>query len=1134
MDDRGPLPGKSALVWFAWPNRPGLPKDVVGSEVLLTRPANGAYVLAVDQITAFVRPDTDRDGLELERAFGGTASRVVVAAEAVTSKEPHKLGVLVHRYDRGPQWPAVVVGVEDKAIQTVSRLASNRSVRTPAQAIRWLQDRLVLAPASNSPAGTSARVIVSAGPRGDLSAPVAFRVHGRGIEADVRTVDDRLVVQRVKRPTRGDEIGALKLVRCDLVLDDQSRATRMREETKRQLNRLAGGEGFLAMWHEYNRLESRLIRTQVRDTGYVQYQSAHVLVDGTIRFTVDEAPPRSDGQLPVVELARQAVLSGEELELEAATDRPNVLMGDELADSEWGLVDEGLGRDTVSGTVVRADVAERTIDFRPSKREAEKPGIGGSRPAAPPPCGVLYRSFRGSRRSLLRRRQAFERILRGVTHIPNLLALLEGDPVEAEWRPPVAPLSAAARRCFAGEPKPMQVEALRVALNTPDIAVIQGPPGTGKTQVITALQTRLAEVGRAHRTISGSMLLTSYQHAAVDEMVSRSRVDGIPPEKIDRLGRGTTEARDTWRRELVKEVGATVDRLDAGPVLVALRQVAAIVAGYLVAPLPPEGTVRLLHDVDRLCVGLLPVNLADEVRRRRIVLEASQRIPLIAHSDEHELALRAVRGLRTLPASFVDDGPAAAAKAVRRLAGLVDDHDRIAEHLDLLRAASAWAESEPPPFLADLATVQRRLLDLLAAPAGPIAEVTVDPSLRQLLQDVVAELEDQARRSEHDGVVVALLDYLEGLEGDPAAVDWTHRQYTASFAATCQQVSSPAMCEAKSETNVDDVVFDTVIVDEAARANPLDLMIPLIHAGRRIILVGDHQQLPQMLEPDVEREFERLDSEVKGRLRESLFERLFTGLNKPGMADQRVVTLDTQFRMHPVLGSFVSRSFYDNRLESPRPAEEFAHSLPGYGAAAAAWLSVPYHAGPEHGGRSKFRRAEAQRIAAELQRLLAESPDLTFGVIAFYRSQVREIWQELAKPECGLARRADHGYEIAEHIRHDSSGRALERLRVGTVDAFQGNEFDVVFLSVTRSSARREPRPPVGTAPYRRWLGSRYGHLILKNRLCVAMSRQKRLLVAVGDQAMFEPPEAPAEIEPLTGFLRLCREGEPHGRVVQA
>ncbi len=47
--------------------------------------------------------------------------------------------------------------------------------------------------------------------------------------------------------------------------------------------------------------------------------------------------------------------------------------------------------------------------------------------------------------------------------------------------------------------------------------------------------------------------------------------------------------------------------------------------------------------------------------------------------------------------------------------------------------------------------------------------------------------------------------------------------------------------------------FPTVIVDEAARANPLDLLIPVTQASERVILVGDHRQLPQVIDEQTPR-----------------------------------------------------------------------------------------------------------------------------------------------------------------------------------------------------------------------------------------------------------------------------------------
>src|SRR5690606_28798005 len=100
------------------------------------------------------------------------------------------------------------------------------------------------------------------------------------------------------------------------------------------------------------------------------------------------------------------------------------------------------------------------------------------------------------------------------------------------------------------------------------------------------------------------------------------------------------------------------------------------------------------------------------------------------------------------------------------------------------------------------------------------------------------------------------------------------------------------------------------------------------------------------------------------------------------------------------------------------------------------------------------RPVEAQAIAKEVRRLIDHDPKLTFGVIAFYSAQVHEIGQAMI--ETGLTEHANNarGWRIAEEwsTTYNHEGKKVERLRIGTVDAFQGKEFDVVFLSVTRSN----------------------------------------------------------------------------------
>ena len=167
----------------------------------------------------------------------------------------------------------------------------------------------------------------------------------------------------------------------------------------------------------------------------------------------------------------------------------------------------------------------------------------------------------------------------------------------------------------------MQERALEVALNTPDIALIQGPPGTGKTQVIAALQARLAEEGRGYAQLRGSILLTSFQHAAVDELVERSKVFGLPANKVDRTGRGTTVQADRWREETTGWLEHEVNASSFGHALSLLRTVTARAAGYLLTPTAPDQTARLLSELEELSAELLSAELADRLRCMRAKLE---------------------------------------------------------------------------------------------------------------------------------------------------------------------------------------------------------------------------------------------------------------------------------------------------------------------------------------------------------------------------------------------------------------------------------------------------------------------------------------------------------------------------------
>ena len=366
---------------------------------------------------------------------------------------------------------------------------------------------------------------------------------------------------------------------------------------------------------------------------------------------------------------------------------------------------------------------------------------------------------------------------------------------------------------------------------------------------------------------------------------------------------------------------------------------------------------------------------------------------------------------------------------------------------------------------------------LLASRALPDTEVDA------LLRAALDELSTLARRTTSPRAGV-LADLRDRLAGSRAAVDHTLDGYERALGATTSMSGSKMVAGEDFDRS-----YGLVIVDEAARANPLDLLIPLVLGNDTQLIVGDHRQLPQLVDREAAEEVYASDASLQDQLDESLFQRMYDVLDAAG----RAVMLDEQFRMHRVLGDYISQTFYGGELTSPRPDSHFVHGLAPWAPHPVAWLDV----GADHGGddrrrgeSSYTRPGEARIVVRELLRLWRERPDLTFGVIAMYSAQVKLLKREL-------------------HATAHVSERTEEDIRVGTVDSFQGREFDVVLLSLTRSNQREGWR-------------QRLGFTLDRPRLNVALSRAKRLVVVVGDSRTFLIGDD--EAAPIRAFHALCRD----------
>jgi hypothetical protein len=1048
---------------------------------------------------------------ELARIFARSTARMgwIAAVSPRAGRGPTvQLTLQLHEFPTVLSLPSgLEVGIDERIVEQVQkrqpRLASVDDV------CRWLTERVLLPPEPGQPEGAP-RMLFSGEADAGSGRRVAFRLLGAGVQIDVACgADDRLRATRVTESRRAGRASArrpVQLLCCPVRFCDATVAARFRGNARTELDQLVERAGsYLRIWKEYNALEAESILRRARTLGWLRYSKRVLLPDGSWRFALEEGE-RLDGML--TDLANDADVC-----LEAATTLPPELRGIEDAQG----VQDSESQPWV-GEIVGSDRQRKTLDLRPLDESDE-------RVLPPPGRGLLFVSLSGDRVRLRRREEAWSKIASAACPMPQLGMLIEGVPVPVRRTRSEEPLSPAAQRHFGGAPTTRQVAALRLALETPDIFLIQGPPGTGKTRTLAALQTRLAELTEQVRGIAGQTLLSSFQHDAVEHAAAATLVFGLPAVKLGQR-RGAEEGHDsvdTWRQERIEAMRADLARLPSRPVTVAYRHVRDRAVAYIKSVRSIDEGREVLRDVAEITSDFLPPALCDRLLELRQQLDNAPRSLRDVPGLLRDRAIQAVRSLRTEPISFADDGPRNACHALLRLPGILE----LAQpERELLQQAADCPDGAVPPgsLLEELRLLQGMLLDRMQEQRVVAGPPPVLAAVSDLLAEVTAALHERVRTTAA-GEESALSEYLHDLEKDAEGVRRAVMQYTAVLASTVQQAVTRRMAALKGLDS--GIVFDNVVIEEAARANPLDLFIPMSTARRRIILVGDHRQLPHILEPDVEAKLERsVVQETQEALKRSLFERLFVSLRARQKEDgiQRVITLDRQYRMHPVLGSFVSDTFYkpyNEGFESGVRAEDRLHGIVEYGNAVAVWKDIPKSQGGESGAKSKRRPIEAQWIAEEARRILNEHPQLSVGVISFYAAQVAELLVQME--HLGLAElRPDGERAVAASYRErkDTKGRISERLRVGTVDAFQGKEFDVVFLSMTRSN---DVRPDSEQGVRRKW-----GHLTLENRLCVAMSRQRCLLIVAGDAAMLSAEGAARHIRALVEFHALC--GGPYGK----
>jgi len=906
--------------------------------------------------------------------------------------------------------------------------------------------------------------------------------------------------------------GSLRLARGAVLFSDYTKTGRIRALAAGAMSQLTKETGsYLKQWDEYGAIEGEMLLARAKAVGRIDYHGTEQTTKG-VKFFVSSIPDQ--------------LTEGDEIEI--TSEQPLYLKNPDLT---WEAYSKALEEEFATKKDQKKNDAEMPASVYAPILKISKTSIELDLPSIPSGQMFLILSINGDKIQIERRMRARSAILEGRCANPLLGLLIEegGTLPDIQRVTKLKPLTSFVReKIFKHDPTPKQIEAIDVALNTPDIALVQGPPGTGKTTVVTAILERLNEEYDKTKSIRGQILVSGFQHDAVENIVARLSVNALPAVKFGRRSGDSEFTEDAVTEKINKWCSNVAENIrNKNPQIAQTEdqvRLAELFVAYSLCP-SKNNTVSLMKRI---------LDLPRDVISEDITSEAEE----IINSLQTELksndpsTLRLVRALRVSEAAFVDDG---AARAVDLLDKIEDGPAR--PDLSVLEKAARWRSGRPLSFLPELRELKEALLYKYLPSPDFRTEKPREDVLR-LVATVSQLLEKKLNSTNKRDAILA--EFLHELEDNPDGVREAIEDYNFVYAATTQQAVGKDIIRSKNKNvrydqRTEMVKYDTVIIDEAARTSPRDLLIPMSQAEKRIILVGDHRQLPHLIDEEVARALEGDDSSGPpvdvDFVKKSMFEYLFNRLKKLEEKDdiKRTVTLDAQYRTHPLLGDFASNNFYQKYNEgyrSPLSESHFEQRLQGIENKAAIWIDVPNSQGKEAvlPSRSRQRVSEAKVIAEHVNKWIGseEGSGLSFGVISFYKAQVFAVYEALQK--FGITERAQDGtWQICQEYRFLENGE--ERLRIGTVDAFQGMEFDIVFLSMVRSQDLNALPPHIrNEEDYKKKQQKLFGHLMSENRLCVSMSRQKKVLAIVGDGVLANSQIAVDAVPALKNFYDLCHE----------
>lgn len=307
--------------------------------------------------------------------------------------------------------------------------------------------------------------------------------------------------------------------------------------------------------------------------------------------------------------------------------------------------------------------------------------------------------------------------------------------------------------------------------------------------------------------------------------------------------------------------------------------------------------------------------------------------------------------------------------------------------------------------------------------------------------------------------------------------------YDEFYARSRQLVIGTCVGIGQGHLNIKENIYDWVIIDEAARSQSGELAIAM-QSGKRVLLVGDHHQLPPNYLPEQKKviarklgikfghgNYDEIDDLLK-----SDFDRAFNS----EYGQQASESLWTQYRMATPIGELVSKIFYRGNLKSSgrliskqyKQSADILYST-------VTWVDTSDKGRDAHhtevNQRGKIHNKEEAKAIITILKQISEDENLigylngvrksdaAIGVICMYAEQKRylhQLFNQNAWPE---------GFK--------------DLVNIDTVDSYQGKENRIIIVSITRSDKSNS-----------------HGFMDMSNRINVALSRAMDRLIIVGNK----------------------------------